>query len=98
MARITISGHGMTSDSRLVLLSNLNASWTNRRSALDVDDNGFTDPLDVLTMINAINSHGSRRLDNQREVDRVLGFVDVNGDGFIDPLDVLEVINHLNRR
>lgn len=98
MAKITISGHGMTSESRLVLLSNLNASWNNRRDALDVDDNGSTDPLDVLAMINAINSHGSRRLDNQSEFDRVLGFVDVNGDGFLNPLDILEVINHLNRR
>jgi len=55
-------------------------------------------PLDILGLINEINSNGARRLVSSREVDRALALVDVNNDGALDPLDVLSIVNEVNRR
>jgi hypothetical protein len=97
LVKMTISGLDMTSETRMVLLRGWDASWTNNSAPLDVDDNGFTDPLDVLAIINTINLHGSRLLDNEKAIDRALEFVDVDEDGFVSPLDVLDLVNYLNR-
>jgi hypothetical protein len=59
--------------------------------AQDADANGSVQPLDVLVIINYINSHPN--------VTTPLGtsfYVDVSNDGIVSALDVLQVINLLN--
>jgi len=75
-------------------------SWQNPINRFDVDGNGNVAPLDVLTLVAAINNP-------PREiVNRVLPqpspsfqpppYYDVNDDGLLTPLDVLEVIRNIN--
>lgn len=70
--------------------------WRNERDPFDVNDDRFTGPLDVLVLINDINTNGSRRLDDIGPGAK--RFLDVDDDGFILPLDVLNVINLINSR
>ncbi len=60
----------------------------------DVNDDGFIDPLDVLTIINLINENTGSMVVN----DMLNGsmYYNVNGDEYVNALDVLSVINHLN--
>ena len=70
--------------------------YQNPRSRFDVDDDGTASPLDVLVLINLLNT-----LAPSLPVDGLPGppaYVDVNADNRVDPLDVLEVINHINSR
>ncbi len=53
---------------------------------MDVDDDGACTPLDVLAVINMINSQSLSSYD----------FVDVDGDNAVSPLDALIIINQLN--
>jgi len=74
-------------------------SWQNAPRHLDVDNDRFISPLDVLSIINELNAPKSHRFDDSRLVTRIsndLPFLDVNGDGMVDPLDVLTIINRLN--
>ncbi len=72
--------------------------WRNRKNHLDVDNDGFVSPLDVLAITNAINTSGSKKLDNIGPTAEPRYYFDVNGDGSISPLDSLTVINFLNSR
>ena len=70
--------------------------YQNPRSRFDVDDDGTASPLDVLVLINLLNSQGP-----SLPVDGLPGppaYVDANADNRVDPLDVLDVINHINSR
>jgi uncharacterized delta-60 repeat protein len=76
----------------LVVVSN----YQNPRNRFDVDDDGTVSPLDVLVLINLLNSQAP-----SLPVDGLPGppaYVDVNADNRVDPLDVLELINHMNSR
>jgi len=53
---------------------------------MDVDDDGESTPLDVLAVINMINSQSASSKD----------FVDVDDDNTVSPLDALIIINQLN--
>lgn len=76
---------------------NLFASdWCNPANPLDVDQSGRVAPLDVLQVINEINSAGSRALP-AKPADYTGTLFDVNGDDHVSPLDVLSIINALNR-
>jgi hypothetical protein len=66
---------------------------TNPTNAMDVDGDGLVTPLDVLTLVNTINTRGVGPIPTPPEF---LGYLDVNANGQIDPLDVLRVINVLN--
>ncbi len=66
---------------------------TNPSNALDVNGNGLVDPLDVLVIINAINSIGIGPVPMPPQF---LGHLDTNANGLVDPLDVLIVINYIN--
>jgi Dockerin type I domain/Matrixin len=68
---------------------------TNPTNALDVTGNGSVDPLDVLVIVNAINSIGFGPVPTPPQF---LGYLDVNANGLIDPLDALVVINYLNAK
>ena len=66
----------------------------------DVDNDTFMSPLDVLAIVNELNSPQYHTLQNSRLVPRTnnaLPFFDVDGDGLVSPLDVLIVINAINR-
>ena len=71
-------------------------SWTNAISPMDVDDDNFVSPLDVLVLVNDLNQYGSRRL--APTVTKPYAYVDPDGDGSISPLDVLLIINHINSK
>jgi uncharacterized delta-60 repeat protein len=70
--------------------------YQNPRNRFDVDDDGTVSPLDILVLINLLNSQAPLPT-----VDGLPGpppYVDVNADNRVDPLDVLNVINHINSR
>jgi hypothetical protein len=69
----------------------VNNTWHNFDSPMDVDDDEFVSPLDILIMIDQINQYGSRQTVNVGE-----HYCDVDDDGVITPLDVLAVINWIN--
>jgi hypothetical protein len=71
-----------------------NFAPTNPSNALDITGDGTVDPLDVLTIINALNDRGGGPVLTPPQF---LGHLDANANGVVDPLDVLMVINFLNR-
>ena len=78
----------------------LGAPWQNSRFLNDVDNDGFMSPLDVLAIVNELNSPQYHTQQNARLVPRTnsnLPFFDVDGDGFVSPLDALIIINAINR-
>ena len=85
---------GLTSDPILVSLEILASFHQNPRNARDVDDDGEITPLDVLKLINDVNSNGVRTLPQRSGLSAP--YFDVNGDGEIGPLDILIVINFIN--
>lgn len=94
--RISASGPGVTAASIDIAISdNDPAYWTNPNNPFDVNNQGGIDPLDVLVLINQINTIGSRLLDPSKDLE--FGFIDPNRDGRVDPLDVLLIINEINR-
>lgn len=72
--------------------------WHNPMNPLDVDDDGYVSALDVLKIVNHVNTFGSQVLaEGESAVGEVRRYVDVNGDGLATPQDALRVINYLNR-
>ena len=69
--------------------------WQNASLMRDVDNSSLVTPIDVLLLINNLNSEGSRELParSQHTGDP---FYDVNGDNFLTPLDALIIINAIN--
>ena len=69
--------------------------WHNYANPYDVDGLKGVTPLDVLILINHINSHPG---DTSLPASPAVGppYLDVNGDNQITASDVLEVINYLN--
>jgi len=68
--------------------------WQNRVEPLDVDNNKFVTPRDVLGLVNRINDQGAGQLVAAQESDSP--YFDVSGDGFVSARDVLFVVLHLN--
>lgn len=66
---------------------------TSPSSPYDVDGDGFITPIDVLILINHINTHGTGAIPEEGEGTRR---IDVDGDGLISPIDVLILINIIN--
>ena len=69
--------------------------FTNPAAPMDVNNDGYVSPLDVLVVINRLNFSGTHIL-RPEDGQGTLNYVDVNGDSYIAPLDALAVINHLN--
>lgn len=65
--------------------------WQNANN-LDVNNDGFVSPNDVLVIINDLNSSGPRELTGEVPPP----FLDVTGDGNITSADALAIINFLN--
>ncbi len=68
----------------------------NAANGLDVNDDGVVSPIDVLAVVNYLNSLGSGAQSESVRHNQVQFYVDVNGDRFASALDALLVINHLN--
>jgi hypothetical protein len=81
---------GASSATATVLLGVYNQ---NPRNPLDVNQDAFVDPLDVLETINSLNAQGTRVIAPGKNT---TPFYDVNNDGFLSPLDTLIIINYLN--
>ena len=73
-------------------------AYTNTDNFYDVNGDGDVAPLDVLVLINYINSHaGNSTLPIPGPGEVVTApFLDVSGDNTVSALDVLRVINHIN--
>lgn len=60
---------------------------------MDINGDGYTSPIDVLQLINRLNSLDEASAGLGEEGDMVL---DPSGDGYLTPLDALLVINRIN--
>ncbi|MFV1964337.1 MAG: tandem-95 repeat protein [Pirellulaceae bacterium] len=72
--------------------------WQNPADGLrmDVNADGRVSAIDVLQVINKLNTGGPGVLPDPTPGNQPPPFYDVNGDGLITPIDALEVINFLN--
>ena len=88
-----------TNDDFLVMLDGP-FDWHNPVMHLDVNANGSIEPLDVLRIVNALNSRDysapDGRLHNPHST-MVHQYFDTNSDGFLTPGDAITIINALNR-
>ena len=71
--------------------------WQNSANPLDVDQGGDVRPLDVLIIINYLNTHAAGALPPPGAAGPP-PFLDVSGDSAVTALDVLLIINYLNNR
>lgn len=72
-------------------------SHHNSEDPADVNIDGYVTSLDVLTIINDLNSNGPRGLGfGEGEAGTYFSMLDVNGDNNVTSLDVLMVINDVN--
>ncbi len=80
---------------RFRLLDN-DSNWHNYALPLDADGDGGITPLDVLLIINYLNSNADKNLVTA-SVPNPRIFIDIDDDLTASPLDVLLVINFLNK-
>ncbi len=92
---------GEVEDHRVTILANPffnpNGIRDDLGNGLDVNGDGFVSPIDVLQVINYLNSSAPRILD-LADATGLPPFVDVNGDGLVSPQDVNIIITYLNSR
>lgn len=92
---------GEVEDHRVTILANPfynpNGILDDLGNGLDVNGDGFVSPIDVLQVINYLNSSAPRILD-LADATGLPPFVDVNGDGLVSPQDVNIIITYLNSR
>lgn len=88
----TATASSFTADSQKLLVTDGDATWHNFQEPKDVDDDGNISPLDVLQLVNYLNSFGAGYVPEGNPPP----YLDVDADNQITPLDVLIVINHLN--
>lgn len=69
--------------------------WQNPTNHLDVNNDGWVTPIDVLQIINSLNLLGARVFGPNESAPP---YLDTSGDGQLAPGDALIVINELNRR
>ncbi len=70
--------------------------WQNPNDQLDVDANGVVIPLDVLLIINELNTVGNHILPPPEGATVPSPYFDCNGDNIVSPNDALYVVNYLN--
>ena len=77
-------------------LASVDHPWQNLRPE-DVDNDGIVSPLDVLILINVLNSVGPHELGARPTGGNVLPvFLDPSGNNSLEPADVVQIINYLN--
>ncbi len=74
----------------------LAAGWQNPGQPLDVNDDSYIAPNDILLLVNKLNS-SAPTLDGNRDPASSSPYYDVNGDSFLAPSDVLAAVNALNQ-
>ncbi len=74
----------------------LASRYQNPANRMDVNADSFVSALDVLIIINLINSKGSGWNGSTSGLPGPPDYVDVDGDKFVTPLDVLDLINFIN--
>ena len=79
----------------LIVLAN---PWQNPVNPCDVDGVSGVAPLDVLLLINRINTQGAEVLPRPHPAPGSPPYFDTNGDGSVTPLDALLVINYINHQ
>lgn len=70
----------------------------NNANMLDVDNDGFVGPLDVLNILNRLSTSGDASVPVSSLTQPPPPYFDVNGDNYIDPLDAISIIDDLNAR
>jgi hypothetical protein len=74
-------------------------AWQNPYVATDVNRDGTPAPIDVLNVVNTLNSQMARPLATPTtDAELPTFYFDTNGDRFVTPQDALVVINLLNRQ
>ncbi|MFM7931192.1 MAG: dockerin type I domain-containing protein, partial [Pirellula sp.] len=81
---------------QLKVLDN-DSQWHNYAMPLDVDLDNTISPLDVVTIINYLNSNQETNL-STLVAPTPRRYIDIDEDLFASPLDVIIVINYLNRK
>jgi hypothetical protein len=72
-------------------------TWRNPAQPLDVNADGQVTALDVLLVVNWLNTTGAGQLGAAPSPSSPgFVYVDVNGDNFVTAVDALQVVNHLN--
>ena len=91
------AAYSAAADALMAFLTTLTAGtgWQNPRNAQDVNDDDDVTPLDVLILINYINSH-PRSTALPAAPAAPPPYYDVSDDGQVTPRDVLLVINYIN--
>lgn len=69
--------------------------FTNASNNLDVSGDGVVSPIDVLQVVNYLNTPGNPTT-LSLPAPGVAPFLDVNGDGVVAPIDALLIVNYLN--
>ncbi len=93
---VTDTGSPPLSKSVTLTIVVLGPTWQNPRHPCDITDDRNISPLDVLSLINEINSKGSRDLKAlSPPTPAPPPFLDPSGDYYLSALDVLIVFNHL---
>jgi hypothetical protein len=86
--------HGIVSNYSDVLVNVTDHVQTNFINPLDSNGDDFVNPLDVLVVIDLINTGLSSSLSTSFNNDN--RWADTNGDGVVNPLDALRIIDYLN--
>lgn len=91
---ITATAVGYAQGTGTINISDSDSSWHNASNPNDVDGDNTVSPLDVLTIVNYLNTVGSGPVTGSTPPP----YLDVDSDNFVSPLDALVVINFLNSR
>ena len=70
--------------------------FQNNANMLDVDNDGFVSPLDVLNILNRLSALGDASIPVSSLTQPPPPYFDVNGDNYIDPLDATSIIDAIN--
>lgn len=103
---VTVTATSLTSGDAVssgftVAVGSKKSPYQNPVEPRDVNGDGQVTPIDVLILVNRLNSSGPGPLGGagaRGGSGEGTIWVDVNGDGIFSPLDVLIIINWLNRR
>jgi len=85
---------GLSSNVASVTIQVVNSLYQNPTNRYDVNNDSFVSPIDVLMVINLLNSTGASVPVEQ--LPPPPPFYDVNGNGFVDATDVLTLVDFIN--
>lgn len=85
---------GLSSNVATVTVQVVASLYQNPSNRFDVNNDSFVSPIDVLMVINLLNSTGASIPVEQ--LPPPPPFYDVNGNGFVDATDVLALVDYIN--